>query len=222
MWQGGTKWANAAVRKVELIDFWDMGWCKPSVYKNSMTAECNNMKFNKTRYACLFITDNPTKNGRRLGQAFDKKMIPHWQTSSKKVPNTVGYQKMIRLLSAPKWLKDWKFRMLAGMRCNWGSHSLLLLLLLSRFSHVRLWDSKKEYWSGLPFPSPMHASEKWKWSRSVVSNSSWPHGLQPTRLLRPWDFPGKSAGVSCHCLLCWFIARESPNWHNHWKTDNIF
>ena len=22
-----------------------------------------------------------------------------------------------------------------------------------------------------------------------------PHGLQPTRLLRPWDFPGKSTGV---------------------------
>ena len=28
-----------------------------------------------------------------------------------------------------------------------------------------------------------------------------PHGLRPTRLLRPWDFPGKSAGVGCHCLL---------------------
>ena len=30
---------------------------------------------------------------------------------------------------------------------------------------------------------------------------SWPHGLQPTRLLHPWDFPGKSTGVECHCLL---------------------
>ena len=47
----------------------------------------------------------------------------------------------------------------------------------------------------------MHESEKWKWSRSVVSDSSQPHGLQPTRLLRPWDFPGKSTGVGCHCLL---------------------
>ena len=25
--------------------------------------------------------------------------------------------------------------------------------------------------------------------------------MQPTRLLRPWDFPGKSTGVGCHCLL---------------------
>ena len=55
--------------------------------------------------------------------------------------------------------------------------------------------------SGLPFPSPMHESEKWKWSCSVVSDSLWPHGLQPTRLLHPWDFPGKSTGVGCHCLL---------------------
>ena len=47
----------------------------------------------------------------------------------------------------------------------------------------------------------MHENEKWKWSRSVVSNPQRPHGLQPTRLLLPWDFPGKSTGVGCHCLL---------------------
>ena len=39
---------------------------------------------------------------------------------------------------------------------------------------------------------------KWKWSRSVVSDSQQLHGLQPTRPLRPWDFPGKSTGVGCH------------------------
>ena len=86
------------------------------------------------------------------------------------------------------------------------NHCFLLLLLLSRFSRVRLCVtpltaahqapltlgfSRQEHWSGLPFPSPMHESEKWKWSRSVVSDSSQPHGLQPTRLLRPWEFPGK-------------------------------
>ena len=31
-------------------------------------------------------------------------------------------------------------------------------------------------------------SSAWKWSRSVTSDSSQPHGLQPTRLLRPWGF----------------------------------
>ena len=61
--------------------------------------------------------------------------------------------------------------------------------------------SRQEHWSELPFPSPMHESEKWKWSRSVMSDPQRPHGLQPTRLLHPWDFPGKSTGVGCHCLL---------------------
>jgi len=28
-----------------------------------------------------------------------------------------------------------------------------------------------------------------------------PRGLQPTRLLHLWDFPDKSTGVGCHCLL---------------------
>ena len=61
--------------------------------------------------------------------------------------------------------------------------------------------SRQEHWSRLPFPSPMHESEKWKWSHSVMCNSQRPHELQPTRLLRPWDFPGKSTGVGCQCLF---------------------
>ena len=68
------------------------------------------------------------------------------------------------------------------------------------------WFSRQEHWSGLPFPSPMHESEKWKWSCSDVSDSSRPHGLQPTTLLCPWDFPGKSTGVGCHRLLWYFPA----------------
>ena len=93
---------------------------------------------------------------------------------------------------------------------------LLLLLLLSRFSHVWLCAtpqtaahqaplplgfSRQKHWSGLPFPSPMHESEKWKWSHSVMSDPQRPRGLQPTRLLHPWDSPGKSTGVGCHCFL---------------------
>ena len=66
--------------------------------------------------------------------------------------------------------------------------------------------SRQEHWSGLPFPSPMQESKKWKWSRSVVPNPQQPHRLQPSRLLRPWDFPGKNTGVGCHCL-------EKPRQH---------
>ena len=31
---------------------------------------------------------------------------------------------------------------------------------------------------------------------SVVSDSLWPRGLQPTRILCPWDSPGKNTGVN--------------------------
>ena len=100
--------------------------------------------------------------------------------------------------------------------CCLNFFQLLLLLLLSRFSCVWLRATpetaahqappslgfpRQEHWSGLLFPSPMHESEKGKWSHSVTSESSRPHGLQPTRLLCPWDIPGKSTGVGCHCLL---------------------
>ena len=99
---------------------------------------------------------------------------------------------------------------------------LLLLLLLSHFSRVRLCVtpqtaahqaprslgfSRQEHWSGLPFPPPMHESEKWKWSRSVVSDSSRPHGLQPTRLLHPWDFQAR--------VPEWGAIAFSKNYHNY-------
>ena len=43
-----------------------------------------------------------------------------------------------------------------------------------------------------------------------MSDSVRPHGLQPTRLLRAWDFPGKSTGVGCHFLRqCMKVKSES-------------
>ena len=41
---------------------------------------------------------------------------------------------------------------------------------------------------------------------SVVSDSLQPHGLQPSRLLCPWDPPGKSTGVGCHVLLLGHVS----------------
>ena len=72
------------------------------------------------------------------------------------------------------------------LQIEWKQRCKHSLLLLSRFSHVwlcatpemtahqappSLGFSRQEHWSGLPFPSPMHESEKGKWSRSVVSDS---------------------------------------------------
>ena len=38
-------------------------------------------------------------------------------------------------------------------------------------------------------------------SCSVMFDSVRSHGQQPTRLLCPWDSPGKNTGVGCHFLL---------------------
>ena len=52
----------------------------------------------------------------------------------------------------------------------------------------------------------MHSTSERCWrilstkkNESEMSDSLQPHGL--SRLPSPWDFPGKSTGVGCHCLL---------------------
>ena len=49
--------------------------------------------------------------------------------------------------------------------------------------------SRKEYWSGLPFPSP--PPHQWSESCSAVSYSLRPHGLYSS----PWNSPGQNTGV---------------------------
>ena len=42
-------------------------------------------------------------------------------------------------------------------------------------------------------------------------HSVWPYGLQPTRLLCPWDFPGKNTGVGCHALFHGIFLAQGSN-----------
>ena len=48
-------------------------------------------------------------------------------------------------------------------------------------------------------------------SRSVMSDSLRPHELCPARLHRPWNFPGKDAGVGCHSLLQGILLIQGSN-----------
>ena len=60
-----------------------------------------------------------------------------------------------------------------------------------------------------------------KWGLTLCD----PPGLQPTRLLFPWDFPGKNTGVSCHFLLQGFFPTKGSNLcllHLlHWQEDSL-
>ena len=53
-------------------------------------------------------------------------------------------------------------------------------------------------------------------STQVVLPIQWhptlrPHGLQITRLLRPWASPGKNTGVDCHFLLRGIFLTQGLN-----------
>ena len=60
---------------------------------------------------------------------------------------------------------------------------------------------------------------------SVVPDSFRPHGLQLTRLLCPWDFPGKNTGVGCHFLLQGIFPTQGSNLRLrcllHWQVDSL-
>ena len=53
-----------------------------------------------------------------------------------------------------------------------------------------------------------------------------PQGLEPTRLLSPWDFPGKNTEVGCHSVLQGIFPTQGWNLHllyyrqvlYHWVT----
>ena len=47
-------------------------------------------------------------------------------------------------------------------------------------------------------------------SRFVMSNSLWPQGLYPTRLLCPCSL-GKNTGVGCHSLLQGIVQKQGSN-----------
>ena len=50
-------------------------------------------------------------------------------------------------------------------------------------------------------------------ARSVVSDSSWSFGLQPTRVLCPWDFSGKNIWMSYHFFLQGLFPSQGLNPH---------
>ena len=66
------------------------------------------------------------------------------------------------------------------------------------------------YW-GLLSVHRLIFSESERVSCSGMSDSLWPHGLQPTRLLCPWDSPGKNTGVGCHSLLQGIFPTQRSN-----------
>ena len=77
-----------------------------------------------------------------------------------------------------------------------GSHFLLQGIFPTQWSNSHLL-----HWQADSLPLSHLGKEERKWSCSVMSHSLQHCGLQTTRLLCPWDSPGKNTGVGCHFLL---------------------
>ena len=62
-------------------------------------------------------------------------------------------------------------------------------------------------------------------SSSVMSNSLRLYGLQASRLLCPWNFPGKNMGAGCHFLLQGIFPTQGLNlrlFHLlRWQVDSL-
>ena len=59
----------------------------------------------------------------------------------------------------------------------------------------------------------------------VVSDSLWPHGLLPARLLCPWVSPGKNTGVGCRALVQGIFPTQQSNLRLlrllHWQVSSL-
>ena len=62
-------------------------------------------------------------------------------------------------------------------------------------------------------------------SYSVMFDSFPRYGLQPARLLCPWNFSGKKTGAGCHFFLQGILAAQGLNPHLlhllHWQADSL-
>ena len=70
---------------------------------------------------------------------------------------------------------------------------------------------KKKYPASLLCIISMKVKKSESVSCSVKSNALRPHGLEPARLLCPWNSPGKSTGVGCHSLLQGVFLTQASN-----------
>ena len=80
------------------------------------------------------------------------------------------------------------------------------------------------FWNRKWQPTPVFLPGKYYGQRSLMGYSPWgckesvtqscptlrPHGLQPARLLCPWDFSGRNTGVGC--VSCSRGSSRSRNW----------
>ena len=117
--------------------------------------------------------------------------------------------KLLQVLQPFLQVLIWRGREVLYEYCQWKKIELLSLQVESRMFTLE---------QSLEIAFHVHAC-------SVVSDSLGPHGLQPTRLLCPWDFPGKATGTDCHFLLQMILPTQRLNPYQlsflHWQLSSL-
>ena len=112
---------------------------------------------------------------------------------------------------------SWKYSSKAKMHCRIRTLAFCRLHWIPGSSHraaspgniTKTQPDLRDFPSGPPQAWAPICSRPARWRQlagcrgqcSVMSSSLWPHGLQPARLLGPWESPGKNPGVDYQVLL---------------------
>ena len=167
------------------------------------------------------------------------------QAKSSQVHRPLKHRKdgrTVRKPVLPVTYLTWPYRLLGNLNLQFMIAAAAAAAAKSLQSFPTLCDPIDGSPPGSPVPGVFQArtlewvaisfSNAWKWKVevkwSVVFDSSRPHGLQPIRLLRPWDFPGNSTGVGCRLWLSLIQScgsQFSLNWLSclteNWERDGI-
>ena len=121
------------------------------------------------------------------------------------------------IVCAELWFRLFIFNIIADMITLKST----MLLFVSYLFHLSIysWFIFPDFWIKWIFSNIWFYFYHWLFkymcacliSLSVVSDSLRPHGLQPSRPLCPWNFPGKNSGVGSHSLLQGIFQIQGSN-----------
>ena len=133
-----------------------------------------------------------------------------------------------------KYNKNFKLTVLASGQLQLyqtKTRQLCKYYIFGIHNHENRWDYSKDYTDGkqlrtkpaLTITQCGPSFKRCQKTTHVVSDSLWPHGLGPTRLLCPWNFPGKNTGVGYLFLLQGSFPTQGSNScllsTLHWKAN---
>ena len=135
----------------------------------------------------------------------------HLSRGDGKAYPTSGGLRLYRGLCGPRWvLRIGVLNIFRGKKspCSKGHSSEIISELSTVSDYLCFWGATQ-------------LSSRKPCCCLVVSDSLRPHGLQPTRLLCPWDSPGRNTGVSCHFLLQGIFPTQASNpGLLHWQAGS--